>query len=70
MLSIYRELVHRHPEVKGTPTVAVISPYKAQVRLYCIPIRGSYTTKVAMVATTALCLPLRWHSCERLLGGR
>ena len=37
VLSIYRELVHRHPEVKGTPTVAVISPYKAQVRLYCIP---------------------------------
>ncbi|RMZ53306.1 hypothetical protein APUTEX25_004794 [Auxenochlorella protothecoides] len=33
VLSIYRELIHRHPELRGRPAVAVISPYKAQVSL-------------------------------------
>jgi hypothetical protein len=30
VLSIYRELVHRFPEMKTKPAVAIISPYKAQ----------------------------------------
>lgn len=29
---VYRELRHRHPELGTKPSVAVISPYKAQVR--------------------------------------
>ncbi|KAK9812831.1 hypothetical protein WJX72_004417 [[Myrmecia] bisecta] len=33
VLCIYRELVHRYPQLKRTPAVAVISPYKAQVKL-------------------------------------
>ncbi len=32
VLSVYRELVHRHPDLRLTPAVGVISPYKAQVR--------------------------------------
>ena len=32
-LAIFRELTHRFPERRGAPSVAVISPYKAQVTL-------------------------------------
>lgn len=32
VLSVYRELVHRCPELTMKPSVAIISPYKAQVR--------------------------------------
>lgn len=32
ILAIFREMVERAPELKTTPAVAVISPYKAQVR--------------------------------------
>lgn len=32
VLSVYRELVHRHPNLRTSPAVGVISPYKAQVR--------------------------------------
>lgn len=32
VLSIYRELVHRFPQLKTKPSVAIISPYKGQVR--------------------------------------
>jgi len=28
---VYRELVHLHPDLRTKPSVAVISPYKAQV---------------------------------------
>lgn len=31
VLCVFRELVHLYPSVKETPSVAVISPYKAQV---------------------------------------
>ena len=31
VLHLYRELTHRHPDLKERPAVAVISPYKAQV---------------------------------------
>ncbi|GFH19880.1 uncharacterized protein HaLaN_16908, partial [Haematococcus lacustris] len=33
VLCIYRELVHRYPVLRKTASVAVISPYKAQVKL-------------------------------------
>lgn len=33
VLSTYRELIHRFPELKARPAVGVISPYKAQVSL-------------------------------------
>lgn len=33
VLGVYRELVHRYPQLKGTPSIGVISPYKAQVGL-------------------------------------
>ncbi|KAI7846383.1 hypothetical protein COHA_000094 [Chlorella ohadii] len=33
VLQVYRELRHRHPELGTKPSVAVISPYKAQVSL-------------------------------------
>lgn len=33
VLSLYRELIHRNPELRGRAGVAVISPYKAQVAL-------------------------------------
>lgn len=31
VLCVYRELVHLHPDLRTKPSVAVISPYKAQV---------------------------------------
>lgn len=31
VLQVYRELRHRHPQLGAKPSVAVISPYKAQV---------------------------------------
>ena len=31
VLGVYRELLHRHPHLRTTPAVGVISPYKAQV---------------------------------------
>lgn len=31
VLCVYRELVHAYPELRTKPSVAVISPYKAQV---------------------------------------
>lgn len=31
VLCVYRELVHAYPDLKTKPSVAVISPYKAQV---------------------------------------
>lgn len=33
VLVLYRHLVSAHPALRRTPSVAVISPYKAQVRL-------------------------------------
>eukprot|EP00887_Chlorella_sp_A99_P004223 scaffold15.g4223.t1 len=33
VLTAYRELTHRHAELRGRPAVGVISPYKAQVSL-------------------------------------
>jgi senataxin len=33
VLVLYRHLVALYPELKGSPTVAVISPYKLQVKL-------------------------------------
>ena len=38
VLCVYRELVHAYPDLKTKPSVAVISPYKAQVcfSLVCI----------------------------------
>lgn len=33
VLCVYRELVHAYPELRNKPSVAVISPYKAQVCL-------------------------------------
>jgi senataxin len=33
VVSLYRELVHRNPGLKTKPSIAVISPYKAQVGL-------------------------------------
>ncbi|KAL0052040.1 hypothetical protein WJX82_006920 [Trebouxia sp. C0006] len=33
VLCVYRELVHLHPDLRTKPSVAVISPYKAQVKL-------------------------------------
>ncbi len=47
VLSVYRELVHRHPDLRLKPAVGVISPYKAQVGAeagaghggLCMPVR-------------------------------
>ncbi|KAG1657489.1 hypothetical protein FOA52_001404 [Chlamydomonas sp. UWO 241] len=33
VLCIYRELVHRYPALRRTPSVGIISPYKSQVKL-------------------------------------
>lgn len=33
VLCLYGHMLHVVPELKGTPSVAVISPYKAQVKL-------------------------------------
>ena len=37
VLCVYRELVHLHPDLRTKPSVAVISPYKAQVSCTDLP---------------------------------
>jgi senataxin len=51
VLQVYRELRHRHPQLGAKPSVAVISPYKAQV--------GDGCTHVCVVGVKGR----RWNLC-------
>lgn len=68
VLSIYRELVHRFPELKTKPAVAIISPYKAQVS-WCFSPHLSHVThlfSLDAVHDVLLSLCLQVHLLQQL----
>lgn len=50
VLCVYTQLIQFHPELKGKDSVAVISPYKAQVRLRLLPLAVSIISRAVAVS--------------------
>ena len=63
VLQVYRELRHRHADLASKPSVAVISPYKAQVGCTCWWL-GVWTflgTEQALSGCTCVRVPVQPH---------